>query len=156
MRLTAGGHAEALVVDASDLAFCDGAGASLLLALRQQQESAGGSFTLRGLRDETRRTGGMTVGFDDQEAQRVTWQVQDLTSRWVHTSTQLTDLRVMTHDLGMDYLVLRRCGRDQQKCRARRFLSAPNDFDRLFVPVSLPLRGYEIYSPRRGVPIPVS
>jgi len=55
MRLTAGGHAEALVVDASDLEFCDGAGASLLLALRQQQEGGGGSLTLRGLRDETRQ-----------------------------------------------------------------------------------------------------
>jgi len=32
MRLTAGGHAEPLVVDASELEFCDGAGASLLLA----------------------------------------------------------------------------------------------------------------------------
>jgi phospholipid/cholesterol/gamma-HCH transport system permease protein len=55
MRLTAGRHSEPLVVDASDLAFCDGAGASLLLALRQQQESAGGSFSLRGLREETRQ-----------------------------------------------------------------------------------------------------
>ena len=55
MRLTAGGQAGALVVDATDLEFCDGAGASLLLALRQQQESGGGSFTLRGLRDETRQ-----------------------------------------------------------------------------------------------------
>ena len=55
MRITAGGHPEPLVVDTSDLAFCDGAGASLLLALRQQQESAGGSFSLRGLREETRQ-----------------------------------------------------------------------------------------------------
>jgi phospholipid/cholesterol/gamma-HCH transport system permease protein len=53
MRLTAGGHLEPLVIDASDLEFCDGAGASLLLALRQQQQSGGGSFALRGLRDET-------------------------------------------------------------------------------------------------------
>jgi phospholipid/cholesterol/gamma-HCH transport system permease protein len=53
MRLTAGSHGEPLVVDATDLEFCDGAGASLLLALRRQQESAGGSFTLRGLREET-------------------------------------------------------------------------------------------------------
>jgi len=55
MRLTAGGHAEPLVVDASDLEFCDGAGASLLLALRQQQQIGGGSFALRGLRDEIRQ-----------------------------------------------------------------------------------------------------
>jgi phospholipid/cholesterol/gamma-HCH transport system permease protein len=55
MRLTAGGHAEALILDATDLEFCDGAGASLLLALREQQQSGGGSFALRGLRDETRQ-----------------------------------------------------------------------------------------------------
>jgi phospholipid/cholesterol/gamma-HCH transport system permease protein len=55
MRLTAGGHADALVVDATDLEFCDGAGASLLLALRQQQQIGAGSFALRGLRDETRQ-----------------------------------------------------------------------------------------------------
>jgi phospholipid/cholesterol/gamma-HCH transport system permease protein len=55
MRLTAGGHAGPLVVDATDLEFCDGAGVSLLLALRQQQQIGGGSFTLRRLRDETRQ-----------------------------------------------------------------------------------------------------
>jgi len=55
MRLTAGRHSEPLVVDATDLEFCDGAGASLLLALRQQQESAGESFALRGLHEETRQ-----------------------------------------------------------------------------------------------------
>jgi phospholipid/cholesterol/gamma-HCH transport system permease protein len=39
MRLTAGRHAEPLVVDTSGLVFCDGAGASLLLALRQPSAS---------------------------------------------------------------------------------------------------------------------
>lgn len=41
-----------LVVDASEVEYCDGAGASLLLALRQRHEQAGGSYALRGLRDE--------------------------------------------------------------------------------------------------------
>lgn len=52
MSLTAGEQAGALVVDASGLEYCDGAGVSLLVALRQQQREAGGSFTLRGLREE--------------------------------------------------------------------------------------------------------
>jgi phospholipid/cholesterol/gamma-HCH transport system permease protein len=44
-----------LVVDASALEYCDGAGASLLVALREEQERAGGRFAVRGLRDDTRR-----------------------------------------------------------------------------------------------------
>jgi phospholipid/cholesterol/gamma-HCH transport system permease protein len=55
MSLTAGEQAGALVVDASGLEYCDGAGVSLLVALRQRQQEAGGSFTLRGLRDEFRQ-----------------------------------------------------------------------------------------------------
>jgi len=48
---TAGADASGrLVVDATGVDYCDGAGASLLLALRQQQESAGAPFELRGLR----------------------------------------------------------------------------------------------------------
>lgn len=41
-----------LVVDASGVDSCDGAGASLLLALQQRQQAAGGHIELRGLRDE--------------------------------------------------------------------------------------------------------
>ena len=41
-----------LVVDASGVDFCDGAGASVLLALRQSQQAGGGRVALRGLRDE--------------------------------------------------------------------------------------------------------
>jgi phospholipid/cholesterol/gamma-HCH transport system permease protein len=44
-----------LVVDASALEYCDGAGASLLVALERQQHEAGGAFELRGLRDEFRQ-----------------------------------------------------------------------------------------------------
>jgi phospholipid/cholesterol/gamma-HCH transport system permease protein len=43
-----------LVVDASNLDYCDGAGASLLVALRLQQRAAGGSFSFEGLRQEFR------------------------------------------------------------------------------------------------------
>jgi phospholipid/cholesterol/gamma-HCH transport system permease protein len=44
-----------LVVDASNLEYCDGAGIGLLIALREQQRGAGGEFTLRGLREEFRQ-----------------------------------------------------------------------------------------------------
>jgi phospholipid/cholesterol/gamma-HCH transport system permease protein len=52
MDLTAEARGGDLVVDASGIEFCDGAGAGLLLALQQRQEAVGGDFTLRGLRDE--------------------------------------------------------------------------------------------------------
>ncbi len=41
-----------LLVDASGVEYCDGAGASLSLSLRLQQQARGGSFELRGLRDD--------------------------------------------------------------------------------------------------------
>ncbi|UCE85800.1 MAG: MlaE family lipid ABC transporter permease subunit [Deltaproteobacteria bacterium] len=44
--------ASGLVVDASALEYCDGAGASLLVALERQQREAGGGFHVRGLREE--------------------------------------------------------------------------------------------------------
>jgi phospholipid/cholesterol/gamma-HCH transport system permease protein len=44
-----------LRVDAADLHYLDGSGAALLLALRQQQERAGGAFSLEGLRPELAR-----------------------------------------------------------------------------------------------------
>jgi phospholipid/cholesterol/gamma-HCH transport system permease protein len=55
MRLTKGGGAGELVVDAAEVDYCDGTGASLFAALQEQQRSAGGSFTLRGLRDDFRQ-----------------------------------------------------------------------------------------------------
>lgn len=48
-----------LVVDASELEHCDGAGAGLLLALQQRQQAAGGRLELRGLRDEFARVLGL-------------------------------------------------------------------------------------------------
>jgi phospholipid/cholesterol/gamma-HCH transport system permease protein len=44
-----------LVVDASGLEYCDGAGAALLAALRDAQEASGGRFELRGLREDLRQ-----------------------------------------------------------------------------------------------------
>ncbi len=44
-----------LVVDARQLAYCDGAGFGLLLGLREHQERAGRSFELLGLRDDLRQ-----------------------------------------------------------------------------------------------------
>jgi len=41
-----------LVVDGTGVEYCDGGGASLIVTLRLQQEARGGSFELRGLRDE--------------------------------------------------------------------------------------------------------
>ncbi len=45
------GSAE-LVVDASGVEYCDGAGIGLLLALRQRAEAGNGRFTLQGLREQ--------------------------------------------------------------------------------------------------------
>jgi phospholipid/cholesterol/gamma-HCH transport system permease protein len=55
MELTQGTRSGHLIVDASAVEFCDGAGAGLLLALRERQGSAGGSFELRDLRDDFRQ-----------------------------------------------------------------------------------------------------
>jgi phospholipid/cholesterol/gamma-HCH transport system permease protein len=55
MGLPEGEGTRDLVVDASGVEYCDGTGASLLVALRQRQRDAGGSFTLQGLRDDFRQ-----------------------------------------------------------------------------------------------------
>jgi phospholipid/cholesterol/gamma-HCH transport system permease protein len=55
MRLTGGGTAGDLFLDANEVEYCDGAGASLILALRRNQEAAGRGFALRGLRPEFRQ-----------------------------------------------------------------------------------------------------
>jgi phospholipid/cholesterol/gamma-HCH transport system permease protein len=55
MRITRAGVAGELLVDATGVEYCDGAGASLILALRRNQEAAGHGFTLRGLRPEYRQ-----------------------------------------------------------------------------------------------------
>jgi phospholipid/cholesterol/gamma-HCH transport system permease protein len=55
MQLTRAGGAGDLLVDASAVDYCDGAGASLILALRRNQEAAGRGFALRGLRPEYRQ-----------------------------------------------------------------------------------------------------
>ncbi len=55
MRLSRAGGAGDLLVDATGVEYCDGAGASLILALRRNQEAAGRGFTLRGLRPEYRQ-----------------------------------------------------------------------------------------------------
>jgi phospholipid/cholesterol/gamma-HCH transport system permease protein len=52
MSLTDPLRGAALTVDASGLRYCDGAGVSLLLELRQRQGAAGGRFELRGLREQ--------------------------------------------------------------------------------------------------------
>jgi phospholipid/cholesterol/gamma-HCH transport system permease protein len=48
-RVATGGD---LVLDASGVEYCDGAGANLILALRQQQARSGGTFSVEGLREE--------------------------------------------------------------------------------------------------------
>lgn len=52
MRLSAGSRSSELVVDASGVEYCDGAGAGLFVALERQQRAGGGSFCLDGLRQE--------------------------------------------------------------------------------------------------------
>jgi phospholipid/cholesterol/gamma-HCH transport system permease protein len=47
-----GAHGGALAVDASGLAYCDGAGAALLGALEQAARDAGARFAIEGLRDD--------------------------------------------------------------------------------------------------------
>ena len=44
-----------LVLDASGVDYCDGAGAGLLLGLRCRQDEMGGEFEIQGLPDEFRR-----------------------------------------------------------------------------------------------------
>jgi phospholipid/cholesterol/gamma-HCH transport system permease protein len=55
MRLVEERPARDLVVDASGLEYCDGAGVGLLIALRQRQREAGAGFAIRSLREESRR-----------------------------------------------------------------------------------------------------
>jgi phospholipid/cholesterol/gamma-HCH transport system permease protein len=52
MHLSEDATGSELVVDASGVDYCDGAGASLLVALRDRQQQAGGRFRLEGLRDD--------------------------------------------------------------------------------------------------------
>jgi phospholipid/cholesterol/gamma-HCH transport system permease protein len=52
MLAARGAGRDALVVDASGLAYCDTAGAALLVAIEREQRAAGGSFAIEGLRDE--------------------------------------------------------------------------------------------------------
>ena len=55
MTLTRDAHAGQVVVDASGVDYCDGAGASVLLALEHQQEAGGGELEIRGLREKFQR-----------------------------------------------------------------------------------------------------
>jgi phospholipid/cholesterol/gamma-HCH transport system permease protein len=55
LRLAGEAGSGELVVDASDVDYCDSAGASLFLALREQRQAAGGSLAVRGLRPEFQR-----------------------------------------------------------------------------------------------------
>ena len=52
MLAARGAGGGALVVDAAGLAYCDTAGAALLVAIEREQRAAGGSFAIEGLRDE--------------------------------------------------------------------------------------------------------
>ena len=58
----------ALVVDASGLDYCDGAGVGLLIALRREQQRAGGEFTLHGLCEEFRQLLEMVEPSEGEEA----------------------------------------------------------------------------------------
>ena len=55
MALTEGLAGRDLEVDAGELEYCDGAGATLLLALRERQRAAGGGFTITGLQERFAR-----------------------------------------------------------------------------------------------------
>ena len=55
MEAARGARGGALVVEASDVDYCDGSGAALLAALEQEVREAGGRFELRGLREDLRR-----------------------------------------------------------------------------------------------------
>ena len=54
MHLAQEARGRLLAVDASDVEYCDGGGAALLVALRRTHEASGGRFELRGLREELR------------------------------------------------------------------------------------------------------
>jgi phospholipid/cholesterol/gamma-HCH transport system permease protein len=100
MRLTAGRHAEPLVVDVSDLEFCDGAGAGLLLALRQQQEGAGGSFELRGLRDETRQILDLIQPSEEEAEAPSPTRESFVTGLGRHTLQLFADMRLLVAFVG--------------------------------------------------------
>ncbi len=55
LRLLGGEAPERLVVDASGVDYCDGAGVALLLRLRRRQDAAGGEMGVEGLPEEARR-----------------------------------------------------------------------------------------------------
>jgi len=44
-----------VVIDASDVSYCDGAGAAFFVKLQQHQAGTGGHVTIRGLKEEFRR-----------------------------------------------------------------------------------------------------
>ena len=99
MTLTRDARGSTLVVDASGLDYCDGAGASVLLALQQQQKAGGGSLEIRGLRAEFERILGM-IELKGEAAEAPTAPRESFVSRLgratLDFTKELRDLTVFT------------------------------------------------------------
>jgi phospholipid/cholesterol/gamma-HCH transport system permease protein len=67
MAAARGARGGALVVDAGEVAYCDGAGAALLAALEQTVAEAGGRFELRGLREDLQRLVALVAPSPDRD-----------------------------------------------------------------------------------------
>jgi phospholipid/cholesterol/gamma-HCH transport system permease protein len=109
MDVTRGKGQGKLVVDASAVDYCDGAGASLLLALQHQQESAGAGFELRGLRSEFARLIEMIAPSKTDAATAPDVPASFLVTLGKSTLDVLAELRGLTAFVGEMVVWLGRC-----------------------------------------------
>ena len=118
MSLTAGEQTGALVVDASGLEYCDGAGVSLLVALRQRQREAGGSFTLRGLREEFRQLLELSEPSEAEGVQEAPPHRDSFIEALGRATLQiLADIRVLVVFVGELTVMLGRAARNPRRVR---------------------------------------
>ena len=101
------------------------------------------------LKELVHREPGVRVGFDSQEAPRVTWAVPGLVSDALHWSTTIEDIQIFRDKLGTDYIVLRNEGhRDLIADGPPVFFQAREELDKLFEPVHTNLRAYFVLRSR--------
>ena len=119
MELGRAAGASDLVVDASALEYCDGAGASLLVALERQQRAAGGGINLHGLREEFRQLVEMIEprAADVEEAPEHGEGFFEGIGR--ATLSMVSDLRMLTLFVGELTVMLGRAARNPRQLRVK-------------------------------------
>ncbi len=108
-----------LVVDASGVDYCDGAGAALLIALRQNRERAGGAYELRGLRDQLRTIVAMAEPSAEAAAPEPPRRENPFEALGRSTFQAFADLRTMVEYVGQLTLALASAVRHPRQVRGK-------------------------------------